>query len=179
MTEGRDRLPLAICDGGPHLFIPWDLVSQWRGADGGLLPDFADTDYGRACLVSGPAGLLQVGPGQGLVIAGSPAFTYWVGAPNRPGGDLVTPRSWTFDFTNSQIREACGDAVPKRFRDLDLVLLNPSHGCCLFAACDRAPDRVYATSWVPLARGSYRVFAAEVEWPAGLQLQLIRLEVDY
>ncbi|SRR6266498_2046078 len=178
MSDEPDELPLAISDGGPHLFLPWDLVSHWHGVDGGVLPDFADTDYGRACDVPKPAGLLPVGPGQGLVIAGNPAMTYWVDTPNRTGGDLVVPRAWADDFSYSQIRVACGESTPKLFRDLGLVLPNPSQGCCLFAACDRAPARVYPNSWVPLAPGNYRILAAEGEWPAGLHLQLIRLALE-
>src|SRR6266542_1864853 len=104
MSDEPDELPLAISDGGPHLFLPWDLVSHWHGVDGGVLPDFADTDYGRACDVPKPAGLLPVGPGQGLVIAGNPAMTYWVDTPNRTGGDLVVPRAWADDFSYSEIR---------------------------------------------------------------------------
>jgi len=169
-ADPEQALPSAVCDGGPHIVVPADLASGWRGAIG------AGTDYSRACDVAEPVGIISVGRGCALVIGGSPPFTYWVSEePGFSSGALVVPRSWASDFTASQLRTVCEQTPASGFRDLGLVFQNESSKCLLFAACDAGPEWVYGYSRFPLARGCYRVLFAEAHLGQSLEVSIIRL----
>ncbi|MFS4097817.1 immunity 21 family protein [Streptomyces sp. AF1A] len=60
--------------GGPLIAVPEVVLPFWAGADSEEL----DTDYDRACEVSGYAGLLPVGDSAALVLGDEPAATSYL-----------------------------------------------------------------------------------------------------
>jgi hypothetical protein len=173
MESDRHSLPSACCDGGPHLLLPRNLVPYWNGVAGAVGADFAGTDYGRACASPEPASIIGVASGQGLVVAGSPPFTYWLGHAGDMSGDLVVPQYWTIDFDASHLREAVAQA--RGLVDLGILFENESEDCVLLAASDSGPDWVYGVSSVRLRLGRYRVFAGESSLGQDLEVEILRL----
>ncbi|MEU2455943.1 Imm21 family immunity protein [Streptomyces sp. NPDC012765] len=57
--------------GGPLVVVPAEVLNLWEGADS----DGPESDYDRACAVSGCAGLLAVGPSLVLVLGDEPSST--------------------------------------------------------------------------------------------------------
>ncbi|WP_405439729.1 immunity 21 family protein [Streptomyces avidinii] len=57
--------------GGPFVVVPAAVLNLWEGADS----DGPESDYDRACTVSGYARLLAVGPAQALVLGDEPSST--------------------------------------------------------------------------------------------------------
>ncbi len=57
--------------GGPLVVVPAAVLNLWEGADS----EGPESDYDRACAVSGYARLLAVGPAQALVLGDEPSST--------------------------------------------------------------------------------------------------------
>jgi hypothetical protein len=64
-------------DGGPHMFLPAEAASKWKGVSAFRIMD-PDTDYGRACAatVNRPMALIAVGRAKAVVFA-DPPMTAW------------------------------------------------------------------------------------------------------
>src|SRR5689334_17973405 len=71
--------------GGPLIVVPLELAQSWRGIE--AVPGDPVTDYDRACDVDDYLGVLEVGPGRGLVLGDEPMRTAFV--PSADGGILV------------------------------------------------------------------------------------------
>ena len=80
-----DKLKLVNSGGGPLIVVSVEIAHHWRG-DGGLgLPNGdlsmvwetvrKQTDYGRACGIADYLGVLEVGPGECLVLGDEPMLT--------------------------------------------------------------------------------------------------------
>jgi Immunity protein 21 len=87
-------------NGGPLLLLPSSLLGVWEGADepepyrgvearSRWNPGGPATDYDRACDATELVGTVQVGVGEGLVLADEPLATTWWPAPEIGGGILV------------------------------------------------------------------------------------------
>ena len=72
--EDRGVLEWVESGGGPLIAVPEVVLPFWAGADSEEL----DTDYDRACEVSGYAGLLPVGDSAALVLGDEPAATSYL-----------------------------------------------------------------------------------------------------
>jgi hypothetical protein len=81
VAERRRRLTWVRTTGGPHLVVPQRYAASWDGVDaprrGRVVrakfrydPSGPATDYDRACDVAGWLGVIRVGRGSGLVLAG-------------------------------------------------------------------------------------------------------------
>jgi hypothetical protein len=66
--------------GGPHVLIPQELVVNWKGVTGWF--DNADlrdqSDYARACRVSGWLGVVSCGTGSAVVLSGDVGRVAWL-----------------------------------------------------------------------------------------------------
>jgi hypothetical protein len=66
--------------GGPHVLIPKELVVHWKGVigwfDNASLQD--QSDYARACRVSGWLGLVPCGAGSAVVLSGDVGRMAWL-----------------------------------------------------------------------------------------------------
>ncbi|MEU6461134.1 immunity 21 family protein [Streptomyces sp. NPDC046976] len=72
--DDRGVLEWVESGGGPLIAVPEVVLPFWSGADSEEL----DTDYDRACEVSGYAGLLPVGDSAALVLGDEPAATSYL-----------------------------------------------------------------------------------------------------
>jgi hypothetical protein len=100
MKQPDSKLKWIDSLGGPLLLIPGRLLNHWEGSDpptGGRIieakfradPSGPATDYDRACDVKEYLGLIDVGPGVGLVLGDEPAQTAWWPFASERGGILV------------------------------------------------------------------------------------------
>src|SRR5690349_12881282 len=73
-VAGMSEHDYLACDGGPHLVLPKELSSQWKGAGSILAAVSASSDYGRACAatISSNMAFITVGKGKAIVLAGPP-----------------------------------------------------------------------------------------------------------
>jgi hypothetical protein len=158
-------------DGGPLLALPKEALASWRGT---LLPDgkpavddFSNTDYGRACDVSGgqspwgPYGFLDVGKHRGLVLGRG--FEY---AKLEDGTWLL-------------VMEGDGESVAallnekKRWKKLEGKLVLPSGKLVVFdAAMEQAKTKNKST--LELVAGRYAV--EEYEEDDERSLWIVRLK---
>jgi hypothetical protein len=80
--------------GGPLVVVPFEVAHHWRGDEATWPPTGSletiwetvrkDSDYGRACGLQDYLGLLDVGPGHGLVLGDEPMPTTFL--PTGEGG---------------------------------------------------------------------------------------------
>ncbi|MGJ4993458.1 Imm21 family immunity protein [Bradyrhizobium sp. HKCCYLS3077] len=77
--------------GGPHLLIPAECVSDWRGIEGWSdHDDPADqSDYARACRVTNWLGAINCGQGVAVVLSGDAGDVAWYAEDRDDGGFLV------------------------------------------------------------------------------------------
>jgi len=77
--------------GGPHLLIPEELLSEWRGVEGWT--DHQDpndqSDYARACRIKNWIGTVQCGDGTAVVLSGDVGPIAWIDKGDFDGGYLV------------------------------------------------------------------------------------------
>jgi len=96
--------------GGPLIVLEESLLPFWEGADppssrravraeSRVSGRDSATDYDRACDVRRAMGLIEVGPGFGLVIGGEPLPTTWLA--NDEGGMLVR---WRYGAEDSVLQ---------------------------------------------------------------------------
>ena len=100
-------------EGGPLLLLPDDLLGFWEGvrrpprfrtieADFRWSAETGPTDYDRACDVNDYLGLIEVGPGHGLVLGDAPLRTTWFGDGQHSGGYLVR---WVQANSDAEVRQ--------------------------------------------------------------------------
>lgn len=77
--------------GGPHIVVPEEYLSCWRGIEGWR--DHADpadqSDYARACRVRNWLGVLSCGASNALVLGGDVGPIAWYKSDDSDGGLLV------------------------------------------------------------------------------------------
>jgi hypothetical protein len=82
----------------PLIVLPVEIAHHWKGIDPPPdaqpregwkwgEPDGPDCDYDRACGIAGDLGILEVGPGQALILGDMPMITAFLPGPD--GGLLV------------------------------------------------------------------------------------------
>jgi Immunity protein 21 len=160
-----------VCDGGPHLVLPHSARRRWKGVEGDLL----DSDYGRACSVASPIGLISVGQAQALVIAGSPPMSTWGPTPREKRGvDLYVLHSWKSVNLDALVRSAAADTPMDEMVDTGLRWMIGDGGATLMSAGDRPEDPVYGEVSIPISAGTFSILEGRYEAPNG-QLSIFRL----
>jgi len=76
--------------GGPHLLLAEELLPYWHGAKDwrNHLDPLDDSDYARACRITGWLGVVPCGPSTALVLSGDVGRIAWFADAHR-GGHLV------------------------------------------------------------------------------------------
>ena len=177
-----DQLQWVESAGGPLLLLPQDLLGFWEGVN--TPPNFrnvsaefrwneggAATDYDRACDVKDCVGLIDVGPGQGLVLGDEPLATTWISSPNGSGGILVRCR---FSQGDEEIQEVLNSQLNAQSWEEGPVVTFDGSPLVLFDAA--APGTSIESRLVaPLAKGTYRVGTLDYTPHAEVSLLLHRL----
>jgi len=153
-------------DGGPHIVLPDSARGAWKGVGDNYDVLDPSTDYGRACLVKEPVGLLSVGNQQALVLAGSPPMSGW-----RRESDAIVDLL-VFDGWGEEGPEALAEPIiPKLrssdFADTGLRWTVEDDGATLMSAADRPGGGAYGEVPVPLRSGTYSVLQARYEGDEG------------
>jgi hypothetical protein len=92
--------------GGPLLLLEEHLLGYWKGFNFSKQhPDFV-TDYDFACEIDDYLGVIEVGPGYGLVLGGEPMSTAWLPFSDTKNGLLIR---WMFAENENAVTNAVND----------------------------------------------------------------------
>jgi hypothetical protein len=164
-----------VCDGGPHLLLPTELVPIWEGvrepSSGRVVharfrssrnKSAPATDYDLACDVEGELGIIPVGAGFGLVIGLAVPSSTWIPLTQHCGGFVVVPMYWSSAtaYRDGRADVAMTEFVENDFVTTEFVMTTQSGSFTLFAACDSGPGWIYSKVAISLAAGTYSVSKA-------------------
>jgi hypothetical protein len=169
VAKRRKLLNWIPTTGGPHLVVPERYAASWDGCDaprrGRIVranfrydPDGPATDYDRACDVPGRLGVIRVGRGQGIVLAGdvTPAAYYpW------DGGHYLLRRRYAPSEAEllAQVRRAAGSLPSEEV----VVFRHPGGNLVLMDSSDIPRSWCWPHAEFPLPAGRYRVSASHSE----------------
>lgn len=170
------KYPYLAADGGPHMLLPADAASAWKGAPSMLAAANPKSDYGRACAATGNAqmAVIPVGSSSALVFA-DPPMTSW-GTSSDGLVEIYYLKSWTGMNLDALIAKATaalptaaltntGSTVP--FSDPDAFLL--------FAG-DTPTSTAYGVHRVKIPAGKYNVLVGTYS-AAGESVTIYRLKL--
>ena len=168
------------CDGGPHLLLPFSARGDWKGCTDESDPLNPDTDYGRACLVEPPIGLVNVGAQKALVLAGNPLLTTWRGSPREGRLDLYVLEAW--DEIDLDLLVDSAASATQNTTDSGLRWVLKDGGISLMFAGE-APGKtntvsdntVYGEIPIPVSPGTYKISTGSFDGEHG-RLWIARLE---
>jgi Immunity protein 21 len=163
------QLQWMASEGGPLLLLAAPLLVHWEGADppsaGRAVsatfratgPGTPATDYDRACDVPDELGVLEVGPGHGLVLGDEPAATAWWPLPD--GGLLVR---WHHAESEAAVLAALRAAPLKGFGLPTCRFSVSAAPLMLFDAALPGPEAQRgAHLWLTVPVGEYTVTTAD------------------
>lgn len=149
-AAGMTKYNYQCADGGPHIVLPDALRGAWSG---GILP--TGGDYGRACAVTGDFGLIPVGEGQGLVLAGSPAMVALARSPDGNGADVFILQSWA-DMNLDGLVDRSLAAIPtEKMTPTGQTWQVDGGGLTAIFAADSPGDTAYGELRLSLPAGRY------------------------
>ena len=154
-----------VSEGGPHIVLPDLARDAWKGVS---LDNYdvldPSTDYGRACLVKEPVGLLSVGDQEALALAGSPPISAWMTAPKSGLIHLLVFERWPEEGPEELAEAIVPKLKSSDFSDTGLRWTVKSDGATLMSAADR-PGSAYGFGEVrvPLRSSTYNILQARHE----------------
>jgi Immunity protein 21 len=162
--------------GGPLIVIPAEIAHHWRGIET-TLPATGDpatirdavlksSDYSRACSVDGYLGVLEVGPGECLVLGDDPMQTAIL--PTIDGGLIVR---WMYAESEEELLRAVRPVPEDVWEQTPHRLLVGSGGLLVFDSVYSGDDLPSTcgeganVSWikVPVQMGTYEVDTADYQ----------------
>ncbi|RPJ60862.1 MAG: hypothetical protein EHM23_01980 [Acidobacteria bacterium] len=155
-------------DGGPHMILPNAARDSWNGV-GEDFDDILDpsTDYGRACLVEEPVGLLSVGNHQALVLSGSPPMSGWMKGPQPDSIDVLVFNRWSEEGPEELAEKIVPKLTSKDFANTGLKWTVEGDGATLMSAVDRPGNSAYGEIPMRLSSGAYEILQARYEGRKG------------
>jgi len=99
-SEHREPLVWLESTGGPLLLLEKELLTYWHGAFGNSA---TTNDYDRACEITDYVGVVQVGPGFGVVLGEEPFSTTWWQSEGLLSSFLVR---WVYAEDEAQVHDA-------------------------------------------------------------------------
>ncbi len=177
----RQGLVWVASEGGPLLLLDRGLSEYWTGVfTPGANPEedpLEGTDYGRACAVEEYLGVVDVGPGRGVVLGDEPTATAWL--PVSEGGGVLV--RWVAAESEEDVVAALGDLESAEWEPAGVSLEVTSGELVLFdAACARGncgPDSAGSVGSlvIELEPGMYTFETAEYGSDDDTELLLHRL----
>ena len=168
-SAGMTEFKYFCADGGPHIVIPESLLKSWTGASN--LVDILDpkTDYGRACAVSQPMGMLTVADGQALVLAGSPPMSAWRPLPDGRGVDVFVLESWNDQNLDALIKRAIAATPDEKMTDTGVSWKIDADNLMLMFAGESGAGNSSAYGILPMkiTRGTYSIFKMQYDEAKG------------
>ena len=165
------QLQWIASEGGPLLLLAAPLLAHWEGVAPptagravtatfrALGPGAPATDYDRACDVSDELGLVEVGPGYGLVLGDEPAATTWWPLP--AGGVLVR---WHQAESEAAVLAALRAALPDGLGSPTHRFSVTAAPLLLFdAALPGSEAQPGAHLWLSVPVGEYTVTTADYQ----------------
>lgn len=145
MVDQTRTLVWIASEGGPLLLLAREYLQYWEGTEpptGGRTiearfrwsgqPDAPATDYDRACDIDDYLGLVNVGPGQALVLGDEPLATTWWSA-GETGGMLVR---WRYARDEEAVVQALAHIPETIWEPTQLVLTGGPEPMYLFDAAE-------------------------------------------
>lgn len=167
-------------EGGPLLLLADDLLGFWEGvrrpsrfrnveADFRWSTETGPTDYDRACDVNAYLGLIEVGPGYGLVLGDAPLRTTWFGDGQQTGGCFVR---WIQAHSDADVRQAMASDLSMLRWVTEIALDVEAVPLVLFDS-GLPGDQIGEDAFrMRLARGRYVMSTAEYSGDNDVQLLL-------
>lgn len=139
--------------------LPVLVARDWRGVsrEGSVLDP--NTDYGRACAITRPIGVLQVAGAEAVVFGPSPPMSAWGPSSDNRGTDVFIIEDWATDEVDSLLSVA---SHATELQDTHIVWRLPEGGVYLMSAADTATDPSYEPKWIPLPEGRCSIVTATV-----------------
>ncbi len=166
--------------GGPLIVLEADFLPYWGGcfkkvgesktdAEQRARHDF--TDYDRACNIADYLGIIDVGPGKGVVLGDEPMQTAWWMIPEGRGTILVR---WQWAADEDAIVRILNDSAEQVWKPTGLSLYVSGSELVLFdSACAGSDPGL--TSKVQLQTGNYSIETAFCQPDKSLSIILHRL----
>jgi len=142
-------------EGGPHIILPFSLRSHWKGYEGQENPLDPSHDYGRACAIADRFALMQVGNGQGLVLAQSPPMVAWSPQSSTAAIDLFILESWSSVELDLLLDETIKSA---RLENTGKTWNIQDEKLGMYYAGDNPLDIVAGEIQIPCQRGTYELW---------------------
>ena len=163
MPPGMNEFEYLVCDGGPHLVLPRAVSTHWKGMK--LLRYILGltTDYGRACAAIRDRRLavIEVGPGQAIVLAGPP-MSAWGRSPEG-WIDLYYLDDWSAPSLDLLIKRAVAAVPTHDMTDTGYAIKLTEPDMTLLFAGEQLGETAYGQFNIPIAVGSYRILEGQYQ----------------
>lgn len=153
--------------GGPHLLVPEELLSMWRGIQGRSDHDDPDdqSDYARARRITSWIGTVRCGNGSATVLAGDVGPIAWITTDGLDGGYLV---QWLGIDDEADILPALSskgieEAFASETAEHGILETGVSGKLKLIDSADIGTDLVQPNRSISLKPGSYNIHAGYFE----------------
>lgn len=153
--------------GGPHLLVPEELLSKWRGIDGwsNHVNPNDQSDYARACRITSWIGTVRCGDGSATVLAGDVGPIAWINADGLDGGYLV---QWLGIDNEADILPALSskgleEAFAAEAAEQGMLETGGSGKLKLIDSADIGTDLVQQNCSISLKPGRYNIHAGYFE----------------
>jgi hypothetical protein len=171
--RGMEKYEYQCWEGGPRIVLPQSLEASWKGHEMAFNPLDPSTDYGRACAISGDFGLISVGEGHALVLAGSPPMVAWSPFSTADEIDIVILKEWSDEDLDALV-DATVENADLQATNQTWAIKDDTLG--LYYAGD-APQEPMAAGKIaiPCSRGSYALWTYTFSDPGLGEVFMIRM----
>ena len=172
---GMNKYPYLAADGGPHMLLPAESASAWKGAPSMLSVTNPKSDYGRASAATANAQMrvMPVGSTSALIFA-DPPMTAW----GKSADGLVEVyylKSWTGMNLDALIAKATAALPTASLTNSGNVLQLHEPDAFLLFAGDTPSSTAYGVYRVKIPAGRYNVLVGNYT-AAGESVTVYRLQ---
>jgi hypothetical protein len=172
---GMNKYPYLAADGGPHMLLPTEAASAWKGAPSMLALTNPKSDYGRAGAATANAqmGVIPVASTSALVFA-DPPMTAW-GTSADGLVEVYYLKSWTGVNLDALIAKATAALPTASLTNSGTVLQLHEPDAFLLFAGDTPSSTAYGVHRVKIPAGKYNVLVGTYTG-AGESVTVYRLQ---